>query len=162
MFDFAGGIATMNPAPLAPVGRPDGRVGRLGALFAALILALTLAATSAAFAAMGTDETTAPPESAEQKAVDALVEAALKPWKGDFDGMVQRRMIRVLVVYNRILYFTDKYRQRGITYDAMKSFEDELNKKLGLKLLDRVHVVFLPVSRDKLISGLEEGIGDIA
>ena len=56
----------------------------------------------------------------------------MKPWKGDFDEMVKRRMIRVLVTYNRILYFTDKYRERGITYDAMKIFEGELNKKLGL------------------------------
>lgn len=162
MFDIAGGTAEMKPAPLALAARPGRRFERFGALFAALMLALILGAAPVAFAAMGTDETTAPPESAEQKAVDALVEAALKPWKGDFDGMLQRRIIRVLVTYNRVLYFTDKYRQRGITYDAMKIFEDELNKKLGLKLLDRIHVVFLPVSRDKLISGLEEGIGDIA
>jgi membrane-bound lytic murein transglycosylase MltF len=44
----------------------------------------------------------------------------------------------------------------------MKVFETELNKKLGLKGIDRVNVVFLPVSRDQLVSGLEEGIGDIA
>jgi membrane-bound lytic murein transglycosylase MltF len=162
MLDIVGGIAEMIPAPLAPTAWPARRFGKLGSLLAALMLALTLGATPAAFAAMGADETTAPTESAEQKAVDALIEAALKPWKGDFDGMVKRRMIRVLVTYNRVLYFTDKYRQRGITYDAMKIFEDELNKKLNLKLLDRVHVVFVPVSRDKLVSGIEEGIGDIA
>jgi membrane-bound lytic murein transglycosylase MltF len=162
MLDIVGGIAEMIPAPLAPTAWPARRFGKLGSLLAAWMLALTLGATPAAFAAMGADETTAPTESAEQKAVDALIEAALKPWKGDFDGMVKRRMIRVLVTYNRVLYFTDKYRQRGITYDAMKIFEDELNKKLNLKLLDRVHVVFVPVSRDKLVSGIEEGIGDIA
>ncbi|MGH6940375.1 transglycosylase SLT domain-containing protein [Hypericibacter sp.] len=162
MRDVTNATIQMNPVALGPDVRPAPRFGRVGGLFAALLLALTLGCTPAAFAAMGTDETTAPPESAEQKAVDALIEVALKPWKGDFDGMVQRRMVRVLVTYNRIFYFTDKYRQRGITYDAMKVFEDELNKKLGLKLLDRVHVVFVPVSRDKLISGVDEGIGDIA
>lgn len=148
--------------PLALTRRPTRFFGAICGLFAVLLLALTLGSAPAAFAAMGADETTPPPESAEAKAVDALIEAALKPWKGDFDEMVKRRMIRVLVTYNRILYFTDKYRQHGITYDAMKIFEDELNKKLGLKLLDRVHVVFLPVSRDKLIPGIQEGIGDIA
>jgi membrane-bound lytic murein transglycosylase MltF len=134
----------------------------LGGLLAALLIFSAPAGMSAVFAAMGADEPVAPPETAEAKAVDALVAAAMKPWKGDFDEMVKRRVIRVLTTYNRINYFTDKYRERGITYDAMKIFEDGLNKKLGLKMLDRVHVVFLPVSRDKLISGLEEGIGDIA
>jgi hypothetical protein len=31
-----------------------------------------------------------------------------KPWQGDFDRMLARRMIRVLVPYSRTLYFTDK------------------------------------------------------
>jgi membrane-bound lytic murein transglycosylase MltF len=148
--------------PSALTRRPPRQFRLLGMMFAVLLVALALGSAPAAFAAMGADETTAPAESAEAKAVDALVAGAMKPWKGDFDEMVKRRMIRVLVTYNRILYFTDKYRERGITYEAMKSFEEELNKKLGLKLLDRVHVIFLPVGRDRLISGLEEGIGDIA
>jgi len=141
------------------------RLGALGGALAVLLIALTTLAAAlapAARASMGADETTVPAAIAEQKAVDALVQAALKPWKGDFDGMVKRRMIRVLTTYNRILYFTDKYRERGLTYELMKIFEGELNKKLGLKGVDRVHVIFLPVSRDRLIAGLEEGIGDIA
>lgn len=141
------------------------RHGALGSAMAALLVAfmtLTAALAPAARGAMGADETAAPTETAEQKAANALVQAALKPWKGDFDGMVKRRMIRVLTSYNRIYYFTDKYRERGFTYEQMKLFEDELNKKLGLKGLERVNVIFLPVSRDKLISGVEEGIGDIA
>ncbi|MBL8527377.1 MAG: lytic transglycosylase F, partial [Burkholderiales bacterium] len=28
-----------------------------------------------------------------------------KPWKGDFDQMLERRIIRVLVPYSRTLYF---------------------------------------------------------
>lgn len=84
-----------------------------------------------------------------------------KKWTGDLDGMVKRRVIRVLTVYNKTLYFLDNETQRGIVYDAMKTFEDELNKKLKTGNL-KVHVVFFPVSRDKLLSGLNEGIGDIA
>ena len=30
-----------------------------------------------------------------------------KPWTGDFDKLVERRMIRVLVPYSRTLYFID-------------------------------------------------------
>jgi membrane-bound lytic murein transglycosylase MltF len=152
-----------DPSVLRP-GRMPRRSAPGGAMAALLVafMILTAALVPAARASQGADEKTAPAESAEQESADALVLAALKPWKGDFDGMVKRRLIRVLTTYNRIYYFTDKYRERGFTYELMKLFEDELNKKLSLKGLDRVHVIFLPVSRDKLISGLEEGIGDIA
>ena len=48
---------------------------------------------------------------------------------GDFDALKKRRNIRVLVVYNKTNYFIDKGAPRGITYEAFKMFEDELNKK---------------------------------
>ncbi len=81
--------------------------------------------------------------------------------KVDFDGMVERRAIRALVVYNKLLYFLDGATQRGASYEALKLFEDFVNKRLGTKTL-KVHVVFIPVSRDQLISALVEGRGDIA
>ena len=31
-----------------------------------------------------------------------------KSWSGDFDAMLERRMIRVLVPYSRTLYYNDK------------------------------------------------------
>ncbi|MCI0416605.1 transporter substrate-binding domain-containing protein [bacterium] len=82
-------------------------------------------------------------------------------WTGDLDGMVKRRVIRVLTAYSKTLYFLDKGTQRGIVFDAMKAFEDELNKKYKTGNL-RVDVVFIPVSRDHLISRLAEGEGDVA
>ena len=84
-----------------------------------------------------------------------------KIWTGDLDGMIKRRVIRILTVYNKTFYFLDKDTQKGIVYDAMKVFEDELNKKYKTGNL-RVHVVFFPVSRDELLTGLAEGRGDIA
>jgi membrane-bound lytic murein transglycosylase MltF len=80
---------------------------------------------------------------------------------GDLDGMIAARRIRVLVVYNKTLYFVDRGRQRGVTYDAMRAFEDDVNKRLGTGRL-KVQVVFIPVSRDELLPGLVEGRGDIA
>jgi membrane-bound lytic murein transglycosylase MltF len=82
-------------------------------------------------------------------------------WKGDLDGMIQRRMIRVLVVYSKTFFFVDKGTQRGVAYEAFRKFEDDLNKKLKSKHI-RVNVVFLPVSRDELLPALVEGRGDIA
>jgi membrane-bound lytic murein transglycosylase MltF len=82
-------------------------------------------------------------------------------WTGDLDGMIERRMIRVLVVYSKTFYFIEKGAQRGVTYDTFHAFEEGLNKKLRTKHL-RVNVVFIPTSRDELLSGLVAGRGDIA
>lgn len=84
-----------------------------------------------------------------------------KRWTGDFDQMTQRRVIRALVVYNKTNYFLDGAVQKGATYDALKAFEEEINKKLNTGNL-KVHVAFIPVTRDQLIPGLVEGRGDIA
>ena len=43
--------------------------------------------------------------------------------------MIERRMVRVLVPYSRTLYYTDKGRERGITADAVREFEQYLNRK---------------------------------
>ena len=75
--------------------------------------------------------------------------------------MIAKRQIRVLVVYSKTFYFVDRGRQRGATYDFMRAFEDDLNRRLKTGHL-RVHVVFIPVGRDELLPGLVEGRGDIA
>jgi len=84
-----------------------------------------------------------------------------KPWIGDFDGMVKRRQIRVLVVYSKTFYFLDRGRQRGISHDLLKEFESDINKKLKTGTL-KIQVIFIPVLRDEIISRLVEGLGDIA
>jgi len=81
-------------------------------------------------------------------------------WTGDLDGMIQRRMIRVLTVYSKTNYFVDRGTQRGLTYEAFQLFEDDLNKKLKNKNV-RVHVAMVPVANDDLIPALLEGRGDV-
>jgi membrane-bound lytic murein transglycosylase MltF len=81
-------------------------------------------------------------------------------WTGDLDGMIQRRMIRVLVPYSKTLFFVDRATQRGLVYDAFRMFEDDLNKKLKARHI-KTHVLFVPVSRDDIIPALLEGRGDI-
>ena len=88
-------------------------------------------------------------------------EHQLKPWKGDFDAMAERRIIRALVVYSRMLYFLDGAEQHGATYDTLKEFENVINEQLDTKAL-KVHVAFIPVSREQLLPALLEGRGDIA
>ena len=50
---------------------------------------------------------------------------------GDLDKMIAKRRIRVLLVYSKTFYFIDRGRQRGITYDFMRAFEDDLNRRRG-------------------------------
>ena len=93
-------------------------------------------------------------------AVTAL-EGQQKPQFGDFDAMLERRVVRVLVPYSRTLYFNDKGRQRGLTADALRDFETFLNKKYPKKVQPFV-VVAIPTTRDHLLTGVLEGRGDIA
>lgn len=79
---------------------------------------------------------------------------------GDFDAMLKRRYMRVLVVNSKMLYFVDRGRQRGITFDSFQRFEDEINREQKKHL--RFHVVFVPVPRDQLIPRLGAGFGDVA
>jgi len=89
------------------------------------------------------------------------LDADLEPWLGDFDGMLERRMVRVLVPYSRTLFFNDKGAQRGLTADALKDLEAFLNRKHKLKNR-QITVVAVPTTRDRLLPALVEGRGDIA
>ncbi len=82
-------------------------------------------------------------------------------WVGDFDGMRERRVIRVLTVFAKGLYFLDGALQRGATYEMVKMFEDEINEQLGTGTL-QIHVLIIPVTRDRLFPALAAGYGDIA
>jgi membrane-bound lytic murein transglycosylase MltF len=91
----------------------------------------------------------------------ALPNLAAKAWTGDLDGMIKRRMIRVLVPYSKTLYFVDRGAQLGLVYEIFRLFERDLNKKLKKKTI-RVHVFFVCTGRDELIPSLLAGRGDIA
>lgn len=82
-------------------------------------------------------------------------------WIGDLDGMLERRMVRVLVPYNKMLYFHDKGRERGIVHDAGMELQKWLNRKYGRKSMP-ITVMFIPSSRQYLLQNLVDGLGDIA
>ena len=118
-------------------------------LAAAPLLALVLAAAP---------EIAAPASPADELSI----KLQQQPWTGDLDGMIERRYIRVLVPYSRTLYFVDLGgTQRGMSYDFMRAFEDDFNRRLARGNLS-VHVVFIPVSRAHLLPLLLAGEGDIA
>ena len=106
-------------------------------------------------------EDVTPEQSLEDMQSRLKLKVLTEPWSGDLDGMVKRRVIRVLTVYGIGRYFLDGPQEKGIAYEMFKGFETSLNKELKTGPL-AVHVIFIPVSRDELLPGLLNGRGDIA
>ena len=107
-----------------------------------------------------------PPANA-QTSLPALTEAEapalppLKPWIGDFDKMKERRLIRIIVPFSKTIYFLDKGAERGTAAEFGRQCELCINQKYKTTAL-KIRVVFIPASRDRLLTGLDEGLGDIA
>ncbi len=123
---------------------------------AAILLILALAADTLVRAPPA-PELTAP----ESPIVEAAANRFVDRWTGDLDGMIARGRIRALVPYSRTFYFLDRGTQRGLTYELLNAFEERINADLDLGTVD-IEIVVIPVSRDRLIPGLQEGLGDIA
>jgi len=122
-------------------------------------------AASAAPAAPATPATApageeAPPPVEESPLPESLRTIMDKPFTGDFDEMVKRRLIRVGVTFNRTFYFIDKGTPRGLSYEYSSLYEDDLNKRLKTGNL-KVHVVLVPMSRDMLLPALQSGKVDM-
>ena len=88
---------------------------------------------------------------------------ANKPWTGDFDKMLERRMIRVYAPYSRSLYYIDKGRERGIAAELVRDFERWVNQKYAKQLGKRPLTVYIvAATRDTLAADLNGGLADIA
>lgn len=85
----------------------------------------------------------------------------LRPWKGDYDGMVRRRLIRIAVPYSMTHYFLDGAVERGIAAAMGRQLEREVNRREGLRT-QLVHVAFIPVPRNQLLEYVAAGRADIA
>ena len=97
--------------------------------------------------------TTAPPQLAINN----------KPWTGDFDRMLERRMIRVYAPFSRSFYFNDNGRERGIAVELVRDWERYLNIKYAKELGKRPLTIYvMPATRDKLLPYLGEGLADVA
>jgi membrane-bound lytic murein transglycosylase MltF len=104
-------------------------------------------------------ETQIPP-SLEELLPEKL-ELLVQPWRGDLDGMIERRVIRVLVVSGSPQFFYYRGKPRGMVSELLVLLQQELNASLGRRL-DQVEIVPMPVSRDRLIPALLSGHADLA
>jgi membrane-bound lytic murein transglycosylase MltF len=80
---------------------------------------------------------------------------------GDFDQMLDRRRVRVVVPVSQTLCFVDKGALYGTTADGVQLLQQWFNKtfRLGARPLT---MRLLPTSRDKLFDMILAGDGDIA
>ncbi|TMH43624.1 MAG: transporter substrate-binding domain-containing protein [Betaproteobacteria bacterium] len=125
--------------------------------YGAHCVAALLAAASLCAAPAGAQEKAAAPAKPRQLSLEN------EPWTGDFDQMLERRIIRVLAPYSRTLYYVDKGHERGITASLVREFERYVNRRYAKQLGNRpLTVILIPSTRDKLLPGLAEGRGDIA
>ncbi|NIM18678.1 MAG: transporter substrate-binding domain-containing protein [Candidatus Latescibacteria bacterium] len=76
------------------------------------------------------------------------------------DSLLERRYIRVLTVFNKTGFFTEKGRFFGFEYELLEDYEQYLNKRIGRSGLNVV-LEFIPCQRDQLIEKLLDGYGDI-
>ena len=97
----------------------------------------------------------------EATPLPSVIAPVFKPFKGDLDGMVKRRVIRVLTVQNPILYFVDRGREVGITYETIKALREGPQREARQQGRDRLRHRH-PRRRDQLIPRLLAGQGDIA
>jgi membrane-bound lytic murein transglycosylase MltF len=120
-----------------------------------------IAALVAATLACG--QTAAPSAGTKEAAAARGLSVANKPWTGDFDKMLERRMIRVDVPYSRSLYFNDKGRERGLSAELIRDFERWLNQKYAKQLGKRPLTIYIvPATRDRMLPDIVAGLADMA
>ena len=100
------------------------------------------------------------PAKAPPEAGDALLDHAMEPWTGDFDGMMERGFVRLLTVYNPIYFTYDGVAQKGLTVEFARALEKHLRKITG-RTAGSLNVIIIPVARDDLLPFLLAGRGDL-
>ena len=76
------------------------------------------------------EESAPAPEQAADETLSIDVASLNKPWTGDLDGMIERRLIRVLTVNSKTTYFMDKGVLRGTAIDYGRLFEQPAESPL--------------------------------
>ena len=137
-------------------GSLSGPAGVLAVGFAVLAVAATSAQAPKASPPATAGDTAAPTTLRQ-------LQIANKPWVGDFDKLLQRRMLRVYAPFSRSLYFSDKGRERGLAVELVRDWERYLNIKYAKELGKRPLTVYvLPATRDQLLPLLGDGMADVA
>lgn len=97
---------------------------------------------------------------ASEKSEATVSERINQAFIGDLKEIRERRILRVLVSYNRTNFFHTVKGDRGIEHDLIKEYEKFLNRGPRRERY-KTHVVFLARPFEKLLPDLQAGYGDI-
>jgi membrane-bound lytic murein transglycosylase MltF len=106
-------------------------------------------------------EASLPPSELETRLPPSVREAVLKPFTGDVAELVQRRVVRIGVAFNRTFYFVDRGKPRGIAYEYGQLMQERLNQHYRTGNRNKIHVIFVPLPRDMLLPALIDGKVDL-
>ena len=84
-----------------------------------------------------------------------------EPYRGDLDGLIRHRIIRVLVTYSPTGFFLEDGRPRGFEYELMEQYQKHLKSRVRSRSWPVVFA-FIPMRFDELLPALAAGWGDIA
>ena len=91
---------------------------------------------------------------------ESTFQPIIAPHMGDLDVMEKRRLVRIIVPFSKTIYFIDRGRQLGTAVEFGTALEKELNAGRK-KEIEKIRVAFVPMARGRLLTALEEGLGDI-
>jgi hypothetical protein len=82
-------------------------------------------------------------------------------WTGDPDGIVKRRLLRILVIPSALGFYFNGSEMQGAMFELARDLEQDLNNKLKTGNLP-INVVFIPLAREEMLPKLVDGYTDIA
>ncbi|HWK67041.1 MAG TPA: lytic transglycosylase F [Rhizobiaceae bacterium] len=91
---------------------------------------------------------------------DRIFAKIAEPWTSDFDGMLERGLLRVGVAYGPLFFVADGPKTSGMTVDLMNEFGKHLARKFGA-MARKLEIVLAPLARDRLLPALENGHVDL-
>jgi membrane-bound lytic murein transglycosylase MltF len=85
--------------------------------------------------------------------------APVPAWRGDFEGMVLRKRVRVLVAFDSTYFFPERGSFHGLSVPTLERFQTHLND--GRSTDESIIVEVIPTHRNQLIQALKVGRGDL-
>ena len=87
-----------------------------------------------------------------------------QPHFADLPQLLNKRLIKVLVVNHPAYYFIDQSQPRGMAYELMHAYEQQLERQFQQQSQQKLqlNMLFIPVASADIVELLAQGYGDIA
>ncbi|MFQ5973654.1 MAG: transporter substrate-binding domain-containing protein, partial [Alphaproteobacteria bacterium] len=97
----------------------------------------------------------------QAEAEEAFLTRSLEKRTDDLGEMLDRRVIRALVTYDKTKFFFIKGAPRGFEFELLEQYEEFVNRETSKDEL-ATQIVYIPVPFARLLEALRDGEGDIA